>query len=121
MMRSTSLMNLYVWITEGKKHTMELNLLKIDELLNMPKSVIRRASEKDILHIKNELLMLLNEKNQQVTKQATIRQLINELQFLNLYVIKEDQNKIIYSYDPPTYSSRRVTIKESGWIEVNKF
>lgn len=113
-------MNLNVWITEGKKQTMELNLLMIDELLNMPKSVIRRASEKDVLHIKNELLMLLNDKNE-ATNQATIRQLINELQFLNLYVIKEDQNKIIYSYDPPTYSTKRVTIKESGWIEVNKF
>ena len=98
---------------------MELSLLKIDEFLNLPKSVIRRASEKDVLHIKNELLMLLNGKNTQY-KQATIRQLINELQLLNVYVIKEDQDKIIYSYEPPKFPTKRVTIKESGWIEINK-
>jgi arginine repressor len=98
---------------------MELNLLKIDEFLNLPKSVIRRANEKDVLHIKNELLMLLNDKNLQY-KQATIRQLINELQFLNVYVIKEDSDKIIYSYEPPKFPAKRVTINESGWIEINK-
>ena len=36
---------------------MELNLMKIDEFLNLPKSVIRRADEKDVLNIKNELLI----------------------------------------------------------------
>ncbi|AWE07575.1 cytosine deaminase [Lysinibacillus sp. 2017] len=98
---------------------MEQNLLRIDELLNMPKSVIRKANEKDVLNIKNELLMLLNEKNE-AYKQENIRQLINEIQFLNVYVVKDNQDKIIYSYDPPKYASKRVTIKESGWIEINK-
>ena len=98
---------------------MELNLLRIDELLNMPKSVIRRANEKDVLNIKNELLMLLNGKNA-AYKPENIRQLINEIQFLNVYVVKDNQDKIIYSYDPPKSSTKRVTIKESGWIEIDK-
>lgn len=98
---------------------MELNLLKIDELLNIQKSVIRRANEKDVLTIKNELLMLLNEKNGSY-KREHIRLLINEIQFLNVYVVKDDYEKTIYSYEPPKYSPYRITIKESGWIEIHK-
>ena len=43
--------------------------MKIDEFLNMPKSAIRRANEKDVLNIKNELLMLLNDKSEKYDKE----------------------------------------------------
>ena len=98
---------------------MELNLMKIDEFLKMPKSVIRRANERDVLSIKNELLILLNEKNELADK-VHIRKLINEIQFLNVYVVKDDYEKTVFSYEPPKYYSPRVTIKESGWIELIK-
>ena len=49
-----------------------------------------------------------------------IRKLINEIQFLNVYVVKDDYEKIIYSYEPPKYATPRVTIQESGWIELVK-
>lgn len=93
--------------------------MKIDEFLNMPKSAIRRANEKDVLNIKNELLMLLNDKSEQYDKEQ-IRKLINEIQFLNVHVVKDDFEKIVFSYEPPKYSTPRVTIKESGWIELVK-
>lgn len=100
---------------------MELNLMKIDEFLNLPKSVIRRADEKDVLNIKNELLMLLNNRSSDMEQEKNhIRKLINEIQFLNVYVVKDDYEKIIYSYEPPKYNTPRVTIKESGWIELVK-
>ena len=100
---------------------MELNLMKIDEFLNLPKSVIRRADEKDVLNIKNELLMLLNTRSSEMEQEKIhIRKLINEIQFLNVYVVKDDYEKIIYSYEPPKYNTPRVTIKESGWIELVK-
>ena len=100
---------------------MELNLMKIDEFLNLPKSVIRRADEKDVLNIKNELLMLLNNRSSDMEQEKShIRKLINEIQFLNVYVVKDDYEKIIYSYEPPKYNKPRVTIKESGWIELVK-
>lgn len=100
---------------------MELNLMKIDEFLNLPKSVIRRADEKDVLNIKNELLLLLNNRNSDMElEKIHIRKLINEIQFLNVYVVKDDYEKIIYSYEPPKYATPRVTIKESGWIELVK-
>lgn len=98
---------------------MELNLMKIDEFLKMPKSVIRRANERDVLSIKNELLILLNEKTE-VADKMHIRKLINEIQFLNVYVVKDDYEKTVFSYEPPKYYSPRVTIKESGWIELIK-
>ena len=85
----------------------------------MPKSAIRRANEKDVLNIKNELLMLLNDKSEQYDKEQ-IRKLINEIQFLNVHVVKDDFEKIVFSYEPPKYSTPRVTIKESGWIELVK-
>ena len=97
---------------------MELNLMKIDEFLKMPKRVIRRADDKDMLNIKNELLLLLNDKK--CSNKSQIRKLINEIHFLNVYVVKDDYDKIVYSYDPPHYDSPRVTIKESGWIELIK-
>ncbi|WP_341320228.1 cytosine deaminase [Solibacillus sp. FSL H8-0523] len=100
---------------------MELNLMKIDEFLNLPKSVIRRADEKDVLNIKNELLMLLNNRSSEMEQEKIhIRKLINEIQFLNVYVVKDDYEKIIYSYEPPKYATPRVTIQESGWIELVK-
>ncbi|MBD8032894.1 cytosine deaminase [Solibacillus merdavium] len=98
---------------------MELNLMKIDEFLKMSKSVIRRANERDVLSIKNELLILLNEKTELVDKMH-IRKLINEIQFLNVFVVKDDYEKTVFSYEPPKYYSPRVTIKESGWIELIK-
>ena len=98
---------------------MELNLMKIDEFLKMPKSVIRRANERDVLSIKNELLILLNEKKELADKMH-IRKLINEIQFLNVFVVKDDYEKTVFSYEPPKYYSPRVTIKESGWIELIK-
>lgn len=104
---------------KGERHRMELNLLQIDELLNIPKNIIRRANEKDILMIKNELLMALNAKNE-AFKRDHVRSLINDLQLLNVYVIKEEHNKTVFSYEPPKFEAQRVTIKESGWIEVNK-
>ena len=100
---------------------MELNLMKIDEFLNLPKSVIRRADEKDVLNIKNELLMLLNTRSSEMEQEKIhIRKLINEIQFLNVYVVKDDYEKTVFSYEPPKYYSPRVTIKESGWIELIK-
>lgn len=100
---------------------MEISLMKIVEFLNLPKSVIRRADEKDVLTIKNELLMLLNNRSGSVEyEKDQIRKLINELQYLNVYVVKDDYEKIIYSYEPPKYSTPRVTLKESGWIEIVK-
>ncbi|MGN7478223.1 cytosine deaminase [Solibacillus silvestris] len=98
---------------------MELNLMKIDEFLKMPKSVIRRANERDVLNIKNELLILLNERKELYDKDH-IRKLINEIQFLNVYVVKDDYEKTVFSYEPPKYYTPRVTIKESGWIELIK-
>lgn len=98
---------------------MELNLMIIDEFLKMPKSVIRRANEKDVINIKNELLILLNEKVE-VSDKEQIRKLINEIQFLNVYVVKDERDKIIFSYEPPKYFTPRVTLKESGWIELIK-
>ena len=98
---------------------MELNVMKIDEFLNLPKSVIRRADEKDVLNIKNELLLLLNNRNGEHDKNQ-IRKLINEIQYMNVYVVKDDYDKIIYSYDPPKCNTPRVTINESGWIELVK-
>lgn len=102
-----------------RKTKMELNLMKIDEFLKMPKSVIRRANERDVLSIKNELLILLNEKTELADKMH-IRKLINEIQFLNVFVVKDDYEKTVFSYEPPKYYSPRVTIKESGWIELIK-
>ena len=67
----------------------------------------------------NELLILLNEKTELVDKMH-IRKLINEIQFLNVFVVKDDYEKTVFSYEPPKYYSPRVTIKESGWIELIK-
>lgn len=95
--------------------------MKIDEFLNLPKSVIRRADEHDVLNIKNELLLLLNHRNEDLAQDKNqIRKLINEIQYMNVYVVKDDYDKIIYSYEPPKYETPRVTIKGSGWIELVK-
>lgn len=104
---------------EGMKMTMDVNVLMIDELLNMSKNRVRKATERDVLNIKNEMLLLLNDKFN--TEESTaIRTLINELHYLNVYVEKEDEHKIIYSYEPPKFSPKKLTIKEAGWIKVDK-
>lgn len=98
---------------------MDVSVLMIDELLNMAKNRVRRATERDVLNIKNEMLHLLNEKYN-TAESTSIRTLINELHYLNVYVEKEDEHKIIYSYEPPKIPTKRVTITEGGWIKIVK-
>lgn len=99
---------------------MELNLQQIDTLLKSPKKMIRIATDKDILYIKNELLLLLNEKNK-TDEAKQIRTLINEIHYLVLKVERDDDNLTIFSYEPPPLSfNKRLTITESGWITIEK-
>lgn len=99
---------------------MELNLQQIDTLLKSPKKMIRIATDKDILYIKNELLLLLNKKNK-TDEAKQIRTLINEIHYLVLKVERDDDNLTIFSYEPPPLSfNKRLTITESGWITIEK-
>ena len=98
---------------------MQHNLLQIDELLKSPKKTIRKATVNDILYIKNELFLLLNEKNE-TDESESICRLINEIQYLLVNVERDDDEQIIFSYAPPIRKNKRVTIKESGWITAEK-
>ncbi|MEG0472784.1 MAG: cytosine deaminase, partial [Solibacillus sp.] len=66
---------------------MDVSVLMIEELLNMSKNRVRKATERDVLNIKNEMLLLLNDKFN-TSESAAIRTLINELHYLNVYVEK---------------------------------
>ncbi|MER1985286.1 MAG: cytosine deaminase [Solibacillus sp.] len=98
---------------------MQVNILQIEQLLQKKKETVRRATDKDILLIKNELLLLLN-----VTKDAEegaeIRRLINEIPYLRVTVERDDAEEFLYFYEPPFRKTKRVTITESGWIKVIK-
>lgn len=98
---------------------MQVSLQQIDELLKTPKRLIRKATDKDVLFVKNKLLLLLNEKYN--TKECvSIRKLINEIQFLTVRVERDDDEQITFFYEPPTPRNPRVTLKESGWITIKK-
>lgn len=98
---------------------MRVNILQIEELLNPKKETVRRATDKDILLIKNELLLLLNV-TADAEEGAEIRRLINEIPYLRVTVERDNQQELLYFYEPPYRQTKRVTIKESGWIKVIK-
>jgi len=98
---------------------MQHNLLQIDQLLKSPKKTIRKATVNDILYIKNELFLLLNEKYE-TDESESICRLINEIQYLLVNVERDDDEQIIFSYAPPIRNNKRVTIKERGWITAEK-
>lgn len=98
---------------------MLVNVIQIDQLLNQSKKTIRRATDKDILLIKNELLLLLNVTND-AEQGAEIRRLINEIPYLRVTVERDDEEEILFYYEPPYRKTKRVTITESGWISVLK-
>lgn len=98
---------------------MEVSILQIEQLLQAKKETVRRATDKDILLIKNELLLLLNVTTDAV-ESAAIRRLINEVPYLRVTVERDNDKELLYFYEPPFRQSKRVTISESGWIKVIK-
>lgn len=98
---------------------MQVNILQIEQLLHAKKETVRRATDKDILLIKNELLLLLNVVAD--GKESTeIRRLINEVPYLRVTVERDNQQELLYFYEPPMRKTKRVTITESGWIKIIK-
>lgn len=98
---------------------MQVNVIQIDQLLKQQKQTIRRATDKDILLIKNELLLLLNMTND-VEEGAEIRRLVNEVPYLRVTVERDNLDEILFFYEPPIRKSKRVTTTESGWINILK-
>lgn len=98
---------------------MQVNIQQIDEFLNPRKKTIRQATDKDIIFVKNELLLLLNLKYK-TEEGALIRKLINEIQYLRVNVEKDDAGQMILYYEPPLSLHKRVTIDDSGWITIEK-
>ena len=98
---------------------MNISVQKIDQLLNAPKQIVRKATVEDVIFIKNELFSILNE-NSNENDSLYIRSLINEMHYLNISVELDTDQSIIYYYEPLKKYAKKVKLNEAGWIEIEK-
>ena len=98
---------------------MNINVQQIDRLLNKKKPSVRKATTEDIIFIKNELFSLLSDKRNDDSSKH-IRQLLNEMHYLNIVVENEDEFSITYYYEPQKKYLKKISLNEAGWIEIDK-
>lgn len=98
---------------------MEISVQQIDQLLHAKKRKLRKANDDDIIFIKNELYSLIKGKREHEQSQH-IKQILSNIHYMNISVESENEESVMYYYEPQRKYKKKMKLHDSGWIEIDK-